>query len=82
MSGTSRETGVLIEGGMQRGLQTFSIYDAESRLESFYEAPTNAKHGAPAFLTQYKYNLLTSVIIATKETVSVWDSSYDFDALP
>ena len=80
--GTSLESGIMISNAMKRGQQTYSIYDGISRLVAFYEAPINAKHGSGCFLTEYKYEGATSVIIATKESVAVWDSALEFDALP
>lgn len=82
MSGTSRESGMLIHNGLSKSLQTFSVYDVSGRLIEFHEARVSAKDGDPAFLTEYKYEGVTSTIIATKESVVKWDSSYDFDAQP
>ena len=82
MVATSRETGILINRGMTRGIQSFSVYDLLSRLIAFYETSVGSKTGDPAMVTEYKYDGNTSVIVATKESVTVWDSSYDFDEQP
>lgn len=82
MGSTSRDSGTLIHSGLNRSLQTYSIYDIQGRLTHFYEAHVPTKQDGPAFLTEYKYVGTSSVLIATKETVVKWDSSYDFDVQP
>lgn len=76
---TSRESGMLISTGLERGLQSFSVYDSLTRLIKIYESSPTVSSGGPAFLTEYKYDGDTSVLIATKESVVVWDSAWSFD---
>lgn len=77
----SATTRTMIMSAMEVGMMNYSKYDADDRLEWILEAPAGSKDGDPAMLTMYKYDGSSSVIVATKEIISSWDSAYDFDTL-
>jgi len=69
----------MIMTAMDSGMMTYTKYDLDERMLWIIEAPESAREGAPALLTEYKYNGLSHQIVATKETVVPWQVIYDFD---
>lgn len=77
MSGIDNASGA-IKTSFYEATKTKSFYDpATFALTDFYEAPTNAEDGTPCLYTQYTYVPSTTRIDKTKESMSVWDASWD-----
>jgi hypothetical protein len=56
----------------------YLVYDAQGRVTDVYTAYTDAKNGQPCSLVQYTYvNATSSRVEKMKESVAVWDSSWD-----
>ncbi len=60
--------------------KTYVVLDGSNRITFAYEAKTDAKHGDPCMVTEYRYSGLTSFVIGVKETQGTWDSSFDSTA--
>ncbi len=59
--------------------KSHTVYDGNSRVTEVYTGPTAMANGAPCTLTSYQYSTPTGPLISgMKETMSVWDSSWDF----
>lgn len=74
-----------IKSQLTSGAKTYSLRDGSGRITHFYEAPHNANNGDACLLTMFKYTdgpLGSSRnVLATKEFVVAWDSSWDFEGL-
>jgi hypothetical protein len=68
---------VLLQAFGKEGIKTKSFYDGSNRLTSRYEAFANADNGSPCLKTEYTYNGTTTTVDKSKESVAVWDSSWD-----
>jgi hypothetical protein len=55
-----------------------SVYDGSDRLITRYEAFANAENGQPCLKTDYTYVGITTKVDASKESLAVWDASWDF----
>lgn len=75
-----------IKSQLTTGAKTYTLRDSSDRITHFYEASTEAETGTPCLLTMFKYvdgPLGTSRhVLATKEFVVDWDSTWDFEAQP
>jgi len=76
----------MISSQLRNGQMVYNIYDASGRLSEVYEAPLSSVTGNPCLKTIIKYvdgaAGTSRVIIATKESLATWDSSWDADLLP
>jgi hypothetical protein len=58
-------------------VKTYATYDASQRLEYFYTAMADAQHGDRCLVTQYTYDGTSGRVVKSKESLSLWDSSWD-----
>lgn len=63
--------------GNREYIKSHSVYDGSNRLITVYEARANALHDHYALKTDYTYVGITSQIENSKESASLWDSSWD-----
>jgi hypothetical protein len=58
-------------------MKIYRIYDVSNRIEYQYECVTTTAHGEPCLKTQYEYDGASTRVLKLKETLDVWDSSYE-----
>jgi len=58
-------------------VKQYLVYDGNQRVIEVYTAPTDAGDGIPCTLTQYTYVGLTSRVEKRKESMSLWDATWD-----
>jgi len=80
------DTRDMISSQLNNGQMVYNVYDASGRLSEVYEAPLFSVNGNPCLKTIIKYidgaAGTSRVILATKESLSTWNSSWDADSLP
>lgn len=67
----------LFSAQMQEAVKTYSVYDGSNRIISFYVAPAGAKTGDQCQLNTYTYDGVSTRIQKTKETLALWDATWD-----
>ena len=66
-------------------LKQHIVHDLQSRAQFVFEAPIDAKDGAPCLCTELVYIDLTEAIVISKQErqyrwKAIWDSKFLFDA--
>lgn len=76
----------MIASQLSSGQMTYNVYDSSNRLSEVYEAPLTSGHGEPCLKTIIKYidgaSGTSRTILATKESVTTWNSAWDAETLP
>lgn len=54
----------------------YIVYDSNGNMSSLYIAPTNSSNGDSCLLIEFNYDS-NNKVIKTKESQSIWDSSWD-----
>lgn len=71
----------MIISQLSNGSKSFFVYNAINSVSIVYEAAMNTINGAPCLMTEYKYDTVTRLVLASRETVVEWDENWDFEAV-
>lgn len=58
-------------------VKQYITYDGSNRMEFVYTATAEAGHGDRCGVTQYAYDAASTRVVKMKESLGVWDSSWD-----
>lgn len=61
----------------KEAVKQFITYDGLSRMEFSYVAMADAVDGSPCLVTQYAYDGSSGRVIKMKESLGIWDGTWD-----